>query len=59
MKFKYIGDQDEITLRRVTFKAGKAVDLSENPLLAAKIAKMPDFEEVKSGRKAKKNDQDE
>lgn len=56
MKFKYTGDQDEITLRGVTFAKGKAVDLSENPDLAAKVDALEYFAKVKRGPKAKKND---
>lgn len=52
MKFKYTGDLDENTLREVTFPKGKAVDLSDNPELAQKVSVLPDFEQVKSGRKA-------
>ena len=56
MKIKYTGDLDEVTVRGVTFKAGKAVDLSDNPDLAKKMIAWPDVVEVKRGRKA--NDQD-
>lgn len=57
MKFKYMGPQDEITLRGVTFAKGEAVELDpENQheaLLAAKIAVIDGFEEVKAGRPKK------
>lgn len=52
MKYKYTGDLDEITLRGVTFEKGKAVDLSENPLLADKVAALDFFQEVKRGKKS-------
>jgi len=59
MKFKFTGDQDAITLRGVTFEAGKAVDLSDNPELAAKVSVLPYFVEVKPRkRKAKADVQD-
>ena len=50
MKLKFIGDQDEITLRGVTFEKGKA-QVIEDEALSAKLAAMPEFEEVKRGRK--------
>lgn len=53
MKFKYTGELDEITLRGVTFEKGKAVDLSDNALLAEKINALAYFEQVKRGRKVK------
>lgn len=52
MKFKYTGDQDEVTFRGVTFEKGKAVDLSEAPALAAKVSVLAEFEEVKRGKKS-------
>ncbi|MGB1215536.1 MAG: hypothetical protein ACPG4X_19355 [Pikeienuella sp.] len=56
MKIKYTGDQDEITIRNVTFPKGKAVvfNLENAPeaLLAKKVLALPDFEEVV--RKARK-----
>lgn len=63
MKFKYTGGQDEITVRTVTFPKGKAVELDASDaahrLLAAKVAALPYFEEVKPGRPRKiKDDQD-
>jgi ubiquitin len=54
MKFKNITDED-MTLRGVDFPAGKPVEV-EDEALAAKVAVMPEFEQVKRGRK--KNDQD-
>ena len=60
MKFKFTGDQDEITLRGVTFEKGKAVDLSDNPDLAQKVAVLPYFSEVKSrAKKAKADDKNQ
>ena len=56
MKFKNITDID-IVLRGVEFPAGKPVVI-EDESLAAKVGNMPEFEEVKRGRKAKKNDED-
>ena len=53
MKFKYVGDKDEITLRGVTFAKGKAVDLSENPGLADKVSALDYFKPAT--RKAVKN----
>lgn len=55
MKYKFTGDQDEITIRGVTFPKGKPVTV-EDDLLAQKIGALDYFEEVKRGRKA--NDQD-
>lgn len=52
MKYKYTGDEDEVTFRGVTFEAGKAVDLSENAPLAQKVSVLADFEEVKRGKKS-------
>lgn len=51
MKFKYTGDQDEITLRGVTFEKGKAVDVDE--ALAEKISVLDYFTEVKARKNAK------
>ena len=48
MKFKYTGS-GEITLRHMTFEAGKAVEV-DDVALAEKIAALPYFEEVKPGR---------
>ncbi len=56
MKYKYTGEQDEITLRNTTFAKGKAVDLSDNPGLAQKVSVLPEFEAVKP--KGKANDAD-
>lgn len=53
MKFKYTGDQDEITLRGVTFSKGKAVDVDDE-ILSQKISVLPYFAEVKS--RGKKQD---
>ncbi len=50
MKFKYDGPQDECTIRDVTFQKGKAVEVDD--VLAAKLRGIPDFSEVKPGRKA-------
>lgn len=52
MKYKYIGPDDEITLRSVTFEKGKAVDLSGDPDLAAKVSALDYFQEVKRVRKS-------
>lgn len=52
MKFKFIGEQDEITLRGVTFEKGKAV-VVDDASLAEKISVLPYFEEVKRGPKPK------
>jgi len=51
MKFKYTGEQAEVTIRDTTFPSGKAVEVSDE--LAAKISRLDDFKEVKS--KAKKD----
>jgi hypothetical protein len=56
MKFKYTGDQDEITLRGVTFKKGKAVDLSGNLDLAIKVDALDYFQEVRRKSNAKNAD---
>lgn len=56
MKYKFTGDADEITLRGVTFEKSKAVDLSENPDLAEKVAALDYFAEVKRGRRANAED---
>ena len=53
MKYKYTGDDDETTLRGVTFKKGKAVDLSDNPSLAAKVDALDHFEQVTTKAKKK------
>jgi len=55
MKYKYTGDLDEITLRGVTFEKGKAVDLSENAALEAKVSALDDFKAVKRGNKSNAN----
>lgn len=52
MKLKYIGEEDEVTFREVAFPKGKTVDLSDNLLLAQKLVVLPEFEQVKPGRKA-------
>ncbi len=52
MKYKYTGEQDEITLRGVTFKKGKAVDV-DDPNLEQKISAMSDFSQVKNRGKNK------
>lgn len=51
LKFKYKGPEDEITLRGVTFKKGKAVDVDDT--LASKIKALDDFVEVKGRKNAK------
>lgn len=48
MKFRYTGS-GEITIRHMTFEAGKPVEV-EDAELAAKIAVLPYFREVKPGR---------
>lgn len=56
MKFTYTGDQDEITLRGITFPKGKAVDV-EGEGLREKIAALPYFAEgIKRPRKVKTDD---
>lgn len=50
MKIKYTGPQDSITIRDVTFEHNKAVDVDDETL-AAKVAGIDGFEEVKPGRK--------
>ena len=50
-KFKYMGPQDEITLRGVTFKKGKAVGV--DAALADKVSNISGFVEVKGGKNAK------
>ena len=61
MKIKYTGGLDAVRLRHVTFEKGKAVDFDmddkADALLSEKVRALPDFEEVKPGRKPK-NDQD-
>ena len=54
MKFKYTGNQAEITLRGVTFPKGKAVRVDDQSL-AEKIRLMPDFHAVKRGPKSNAN----
>lgn len=56
MKIKNITDND-MRLRGVDFPAGKGVAVDDADL-AAKCLAMPEFEQVKPGRKAKKNDKD-
>lgn len=53
MKFKYTGEQDEITLRGVTFKKGKTVDVDDTDLIQ-KLSNIPDFSQVKRNAKIKK-----
>lgn len=53
MQIKYEGDLDEVTVRGVTFKKGKAVDV-DDPALAKKMLAWPDVSEVK--RRAKNKD---
>lgn len=55
MRIKWTGEQDEITLRGVTFEKGKAVDVADTNL-ATKCLGISGFVEVKRGRK--KNDKD-
>ncbi len=55
MKLKWTGNES-ITLRDVTFEAGKTVDLSDNPNLFEKARGIEGFEEVKA-RKPKKADE--
>ena len=52
MKYRFTGEQDEITLRGVTFKKGKAVDV-EDPALAQKLDALGLFEVVKPRADAK------
>lgn len=47
MKLKYTGDQDEITIRGVTFTKGRPVAV-DCPDLAQKLVALPYFSEVKS-----------
>jgi hypothetical protein len=55
MQFKYTGPDEEITLREVTFKAGKAV-LVEDEGFQAKLSNLDYFKEVKPrGRPSAKN----
>lgn len=49
MKFKYIGDLDEITIRTVTFRRNETVNVSDGDL-ADKISVLDFFTEVKAGR---------
>lgn len=49
MKFAFTGE-GEITIREVTFPSGKAVEV-ENEDLAAKLARLEYFREVKSRRR--------
>lgn len=56
MKVKYIGSEDAVTVRHVTFEKGKAVDLSDDPrdaALAEKVLALPEFQEAKPGRPRK------
>lgn len=48
MKIKYTGEQDEITLRGVTFEKGKAVDLSDNQSLLNKALGLEYFKVAKA-----------
>lgn len=54
MKLKNITKTD-MQLRDVLFPAGKAVEVADEGL-AQKCLAMPEFEQVKPVRKAKKND---
>jgi len=57
-RYKFLGTDacpDEITLRDVTFEKGKAVKVDDG--LAAKLANLDYFAEVKQGR-PKKDDKD-
>ena len=56
MQFKFTGPDEEITLRQVTFKKGKAVDV-DCPNLQAKLAALDFFTEVKT--RAKRNAKNE
>lgn len=56
MKLKNITEND-MALRGVDFPAGQPVEVTDEAL-AAKCLAMPEFEQVKPGRKAKKNDED-
>lgn len=56
MKLKNITEND-MRLRHMDFPAGKAVEVDDADL-AAKCLAMPEFVQVKPGRKAKKNDKD-
>lgn len=51
MKFKNISDED-MTLWRVDFPVGEPVEVKD-PNLAVKLSNMPQFEQVKPGRKPK------
>lgn len=53
MKYKYTGPDDSITIRGVTFKKGKAVEV-EDAATAAKISVLPYFSIAK--RKPKNAD---
>ena len=53
MKFKYIGELDEITLRGVAFKKNKAVDVDCTDF-QAKLSNLDYFKEVKTRAKNKK-----
>lgn len=53
MKFKYVGPDEEITLREITFSKGKAVDVEcEN--LQSKLEALDEFQAVKP--RGKRND---
>lgn len=54
MKFRNITDTD-MTLRGVAFPAGKAVEVDDEAL-AAKVAAMPEFEQVKRRANGKDTD---
>lgn len=51
MKFKYVGPNEEITLREVPFKKGKAVDV-ECANFQEKLEGLDIFEKVKPRAKA-------
>lgn len=60
MKVKFLGTEacpDRITLRDMTFEAGKAVEV-EDEGLRAKCLALPYFEAVTVGRPKKTDDQD-
>lgn len=53
MKIKYIGDEDEITLRSITFPKGKPVDVDCSELVQ-KVAALPYFQIMKARKNGKK-----
>lgn len=53
MKVKYIGDEDEITLRSVAFPKNKPV-VVDSPELVQKVAALPYFKIIKARANGKK-----